>query len=370
MKIGIDARFLRSEGVGRYIEELVQHLPKVDPGNRYHMYCTAEAEKRRLMSEAPNLKASILPAMPFSPWEQPLLTLRLRKDRLALFHATNCWTAPLFSPCPVVVTVHDVFHRRLPEAVSFKARVYGHLFFPLALARAERIIAVSRFTAEELLRYYPKTAGRITVIYHGMNPVFTPLRDSEHLRTFREKYEIPPRYFLYVGSPRRYKNLTGLLEAFSLLPRHLQSTLAMVIRASGPQLPDLVRRARAFGLQEKVRFIEWLPSEDLVPLYSGALAFVTVSLYESFCYPVVEAMACGTPVIAPNHLALPEITQGAALLVDPHDLQAIKEAMERVATDDSLRGDLVEKGLQRAKDFPWRGASEEVVRVYHEVLSR
>jgi glycosyltransferase involved in cell wall biosynthesis len=174
-----------------------------------------------------------------------------------------------------------------------------------------------------------------------------------------------------VGSLKKYKNLPRLLKAFALLPERLRSTLALVVAARmEPQFSGIVQTVRDLGIGGAVKFVGYLPPEHLAPLYSGAVAFVTVSLYESFCYPAVEAMACGTPVIAPDHLALPEITQGAALLVNPRDPAAIKGAMERMVTDKGLRQRLIEDGLRRSRDFSCWAATEQVAKVYCSASSR
>ncbi|HWT80361.1 MAG TPA: glycosyltransferase family 1 protein, partial [Candidatus Methylomirabilis sp.] len=261
--------------------------------------------------------------------------------------------------------------RTYPQALPLKARVYSRFMTPLYVAAADRIITVSRFNEREILRYYPRASGKITVIPNGIHLAFAPRHDPEHLRRIREREKIPARYFLYVGSLRKYKNLHRLLKAFSLLPGALRTTVSLVVAARvEPQFSGILQAARDLGLHEEVRFVGHLPPEELAPLYSGAIAFITVSLYESFCYPAVEAMACGTPVIAPDRLALPEITQGAALLVNPLDPTAIREAMERLADDEAMRQRLIEDGLRRARDFTCQAMAEQVAKAHHEVLSR
>lgn len=364
MKIGIDARSLRREGVGRYIRDLVSHLPKVAPEHDYHVYLPRAESVDGLQLDSPCMQFHR--ALP-TPWFQR----QVARDRLDLYHATDHWYIPLPKPCRLVPTFHDLMVRTYPQALSLKARVYSRLITPVCVAVADRIITVSRFNEREILRYYPGAMGKIAVIPHGIHPSFGPQHDPEVLRRIRERNGIRARYFLFVGSLKKHKNVPRLLQAFALLPERLRSTLTLVIAARmEPQFSGIVQKVQDHGIGGAVKFVGYLPPEELAPLYRGAVAFITVSLYESFCYPVVEAMACGTPVIAPNHLALPEVTQGAALLVNPLDPTAIREAMERVATGEQLRADLIQKGLRRARDFTCQATAGRVAKVYHEVLSR
>lgn len=364
MKIGIDARSLRREGVGRYIRDLISHLPQVAPEHDYHVYLPETGSVDGLQLDSP--RVHFHRALP-TPWFQR----QVARNGLDLYHATDHWYIPLPKPCRLVPTFHDLMVRTYPRALSLKARLYSRLMTPVCVAVADRIITVSRFNEREILRYYPKASGKIIVIPNGIHPAFASQHDPERLRRIREREKIPARYFLYVGSLRKYKNLHRLLKAFSLLPVWLRSTVGLVVAARvEPQFSGILQVARDLGLHEAVRFVGHLPPEDLAPLYSGAIAFITVSLYESFCYPAVEAMACGTPVIAPDHLALPEVTQGAALLVNPLDPTAIREAMERMASDEGLRQRLIEDGLGRAKDFTCQATAEQVAKVYCSVFSR
>ncbi len=364
MRIGIDARSLRREGVGRYIRDLVSHLPRVTPEYDYHVYLPGVGCVDGLQLDSTHVHFHrARPA--------PRFQRQVARDRLDLYHAADHWYIPLPKPCRMVPTFHDLLVRTYPQALSLKARVYSRLMTPICVAVADRIITVSRFNEGEILRYYPKASGKVTVIPNGIHPVFASQHDPERLRMIREREKIPVRYFLYVGSLRMYKNLHTLLKAFSLLPGPLRSTVGLVVAARvEPQFSGTLQTARDLGLHEAVKFVGHLPPEELAPLYGGAIAFVTASLCESFCYPAVEAMACGTPVIGPNRLALPEVTQGAALLVNPLDPTAIREAMERMADDDAMRQRLIEAGLRRARDFTCQATAERVAKVYHEVLSR
>ncbi len=363
MKIGIDARSLHRAGVGRYIRDLLTHLPQVAPEHEYHVYMSETRCVDGIQLDSPGVQ--------FHRAQQaPRFQRQVAQDGLDLYLATDHWYIPLPKPCRMVPTFHDLMVRTYPRALSLKAWAYSRLMTPICVAAADRIITVSRFNEREILHYYPKASGKITVIPNGIHPTFAPQHDPEPLRKIREREKIPARYFLYVGSLRKYKNLRRLLKAFSLLAGPLRSTVGLVVAARvEPQFSDILQVARNLGLYEAVRFVGHLPPEELALLYSGAIAFITVSLYESFCYPAVEAMACGTPVIAPNHLALPEVTQGAALLIDPLSPEAITDAMERMATDEAMRQLLVEKGLRRAKDFTCRATAEQVAKVLCDVLS-
>jgi glycosyltransferase involved in cell wall biosynthesis len=238
---------------------------------------------------------------------------------------------------------------------------------PRFLRAADAVIAVSECTKRDAIRFYRIPEEKITVIYEGVNPRFRPA-SPEAIAAVRARYGLPERFILYVGTIEPRKNLTTLLEAF----HHLLATYDLrlvIVGKKGWLYERFFRRLRELGLENRVLFTGYVPDEDLPAIYSAADLFVFPSLYEGFGLPVLEAMACGTPVICSNTSSLPEVAGDAALLVDPTDARALTGAMEQVLTNERLWATLRAKGMERARGFTWEKAAYRTWEVYQQVIS-
>ncbi|NJL84526.1 MAG: glycosyltransferase family 4 protein [Chloroflexaceae bacterium] len=248
--------------------------------------------------------------------------------------------APLSCQCRFVVMVHDLIPLRFPRLGSPLTPYFRH-YIPQVLGQAVHILCNSQATAQDLLDFYGIAAAKITPI---------PLA-VERDRFFPRPAPVECPYFLYLGRPDPYKNLGRLIAAFADLPRDYQLWLA------GPQdrryTPKLQAQCSELGIANRVRWLSYVPAADLPGILSNALALVFPSLWEGFGLPVLEAMACGTPVITSNLAALPEVTGDAALLVDPYNTDALADAMKAIATDGTLRSTLGRLGQTRASQFTW-----------------
>ncbi|MCS7287390.1 MAG: glycosyltransferase family 1 protein [Anaerolineae bacterium] len=282
-----------------------------------------------------------------------------------LFHATE-HLLPRFSRIKTVFTLHDLIFLFHPETHKPMNRWFLTLMMPRFLRAADAVITVSECTKKDAMRFYNIPEEKITVIYEGVSPRFHPV-SSEIVGAVRLKYGLPERFILYVGTIEPRKNLIALLEAlhYLLTTYHLQ---LVIVGKKGWLYEGFFRRLRELGLEERVHFTGYVPDEDLPALYSAADLFVFPSLYEGFGLPVLEAMACGVPVICSNTSSLPEVAGDAALLVDPTDVQALAKAIERALTDETLRAMLRAKGLERARMFTWEKTAQKTLEVYRRVL--
>jgi len=368
-RIGIDARFQPTVGIGRYASELVKHLASIESNHKYVVYVGSTAQKAALQLDHPNFQVTVLPTPVLSLSGQVSLMRRLMMDGLELFHATNSWGIPLVQPCPLVSTLHDSFVRSAPESVYTRVRICGNFLDWYAMRRSAAILTVSHFSRGELARWFPGAAHKISVIYEGVASRFQPVTDTPVLQRVRQKYNVADQYLLYVGVAKRHKNLERLLTAYNALAQDKRQVyqLVLVTRASH-QHGDYYRTLRQLGDPSGVRFIDYVDDVDLPALYSGAMAFILPSLYEGFGLPILEAMACGVPVIAAHASALPEIAGDAALWVDPCKVESIRGALLRLLEDAELRLGLIHRGLQRAQKFSWLTAAEQVQEVYCRVL--
>jgi len=376
MRIGIDARYLR-HGVGRYTEELLTHLAELDSTHCYCVFTSRESEVTLLKHLWGNRFREIRGrGSLYSPWGQMWMPYQIARRGLHLFHATS-YPSPLIRMCPLVVTIHDqaprIDRRRLPFTSGlrgFMARNYYDTMNAYAVRYARHIITVSKQAKEDILRYHPRLPpDRISVIYHGVSNSFMPVGPSEQARV-RVRHGLPRDYFLYVGTVNPGKNLVRVLEVFCALQATAgwKYKLVAVARAD-ERYSDFYQFWAKFPGKAGVHLLDYVAKPDLAGLYSGAHAVIFPSLHESFGFPVLEAFACGTPVITSNTSALPEIAGGAALLVDPQSVEDIITACRRLGTDSTLRQALIEKGFQRAQEFSWRTCAQRTLAVYEGVLS-
>jgi len=381
MRVGINAFFLErpETGSGQYTRNLLEALAKVDPANEYLLFSPGLPP---LMFEFQPPTSNI--QYPISNraklwFEQVTFPLACRQSGLDLAHVPY-FASPLFPTVPTVVTVHDLIPLILPAyRGSLLVRLYTRLVAASA-RKAEAIITVSQASKRDIVRYLHIPPERIHVTYEAAGEEFQPVEDEAcpepsrraQLAAIRQKYALPERYLLYLGGFDQRKNLSALLRAFALLVNK-QRQARLVIAGKLPErdsslFPDPRRLVEELGLEERVIFTGWVAEEDKPSLLTGATAFVFPSLYEGFGLPTLEAMACGTPVIASNSSSLPEVVGEGGILVEPTDVEALAEAMEVLLVDDALRDELRQRALAQAAKFSWEQTALETLAVYQKVI--
>ena len=296
----------------------------------------------------------------------PLMALR---DAVDLLHVT--YNAPPVSPCPTVVTIHDISFEHYPQFFSPRDRLILKTLVPLSARRAARIITVSQHAKREIVARYGIPAEKIAVTYEAAGEQFRPITDVATLQSVRTKYGIGKGPFvLALGNLQPRKNIGRLVEAFARLERTSTDVKPKLVIAGKAQWreSEVYRAVRQAGIEESVVFPGYVDDADLPALYGAATAFVYPSLYEGFGLPPLEAMACGTPVICSDAASLPEVVSDAALMVDPSSVPALAEALVQVLTTTGLRDDLVARGLRRAQEFSWDRCAAETLAVYREAL--
>jgi glycosyltransferase involved in cell wall biosynthesis len=381
MHIGIDASRIAvaaRTGTEHYTYELLAALARHDRRNRYTLYCN------QAPAELPPLGANFrLRRIPFPRvWTHVRLSAELLLDAPdTLFVPAH--VLPLGAPVPrrmrTVVTIHDLGYLHFPAAHTPAHRLYLRLSTLWSTRAATRLIAVSGATRDDLVRFAGACPDKITIVHHGLSERFRPVADASVVKDVQERYGARAPYFLYVGTVQPRKNLVRLIEAFARLgDRSRESGVGGVIPNSrlptpNPQLviagkrgwltEAIERRAAELGVADRVVFTGYVADDDVPALLGGALAFVFPSLYEGFGMPILEAMACGAPVLASNTSSLPEVAGDAALLVDPTDTGAIAAGMGRLAVDAALRDELRARGLARAAHFTWDRCAEATLAV-------
>jgi glycosyltransferase involved in cell wall biosynthesis len=373
MHIGIDASRIAiaaRTGTEQYTYELLAALARRDRHTRYTLYCNQPPAA--LPPLGPNFA---LRRIPF-----PRLWTHVRLSTELLLHTPDVLFvpahvlplgAPLRPRMRALVTIHDLGYLRFPEAHTPAHRLYLRLSTLWSARAATGVIAVSAATRADLIRLAGVPPEKIAVVHHGLSPRFRPVEDAAAIATAQARYSIGGEYFLYVGTIQPRKNLLRLIEAFAQILRiadaNLQSAignLQLVIAGKKGWLTEAIeRRAAELGVADRVHFAGYIADDDLPALLSGALAFVFPSLYEGFGMPVLEAMACGAPVLTSTTSSLPEVAGDAALLVDPEDTAAIAAGLARLANDAALRAGLRARGLARAATFTWDRCAEETLAV-------
>lgn len=292
------------------------------------------------------------------------LTLRYKKA-FQVFHFPH-YNIPWFSQGKVLVTLHDLIHLLFPQYFSSKKVFFAKRLLQRVGARAERIIADSDSTRNDFLRLLPEAADKTTVIPIGVDGKFTqlPLQDVESFR----KAKGVERFILFVGNRKPHKNLIGLLRAFTEIREKVRDYRLVVIANGDVKDCEIEEQANRLG----DRIIEPGPVNDgeLVLYYNAATLLVCPSLYEGFGLAPLEAMACGCPVITSNTSSLPEVVGDAGIMTDPNDVEALAGEMIRVLTDPTLRAEMSEKGLARARLFSWEKCARETIGVYEEIAGR
>jgi glycosyltransferase involved in cell wall biosynthesis len=354
MKIAFDGTVLhgRKSGVGYYCEELLKAMLASDHEDQFHVFSHLPLNLHFPPANG-NLRFTNSVHFPIrAVYLHALLPKVLNKVQPDICHYTN-FLAPVFEDRPYVVTIHDMGLETLRDAHPLTKRLYTKRLIPRVARKARLIITNSDFSKSEIVRCLGIPEDRVRV---------TPLAAGPEFKPVLVRPAAP--YFLYVGNLEPRKNLERLIEAFARIPQ--KDHQLIIVGNRWYHGDDAEEKARTLGLNGRVRFLGYVPRADLPGLFSGATAFVYPSLLEGFGLPVIEAMACGAPVITSNNSSMKELGEGAAALIDPRDTREITEALARVAEDSAFRNDLSKKGLNRASQFSWERTAQLTLDIYRE----
>jgi len=379
MRIGIDARLAlgRRRGMGRVLFNLLRHLSQIDKKNMYFLYLD-RVDTQGALPVAPNFQARVLPPRLYPVWEQINLPLICRGDKLNLLHCPAN-TAPFWVPETVklIVTLHDLIFLKPLSEVPLSSSMYqnlGRLYRRLCAAairkKANLVITVSEWSRQEIRERLGIKADRMRVIYNAVDDHFFNISTDIAAPVLR-RLGIDSPYILHLGAIAPHKNTAKAIEAFHLLTQHTYyAHIKLVIIGLSPDaarnlIPSLRENSQ---LLENVIFLGYVDDHGLACLYKGAELLLFPSLWEGFGLPALEAMACGTPVVASNRASIPEVTGGAALLVDPTKPEEISHGMQRILEDTVLRSEMVRAGIRQAMKFRWEIVAKQVLSAYRKVL--
>lgn len=372
MKIGIESqRIFRKgkHGMDVVAMELIRQIQAIDTNNTYLLFAK-DGEDKNWLTPSANLETVLVKGITYADWEQFSLPSAVKKHGPDLLHCTAN-TAPFSCTVPMVITVHDVIYI---EETTFGGSAYqdfGNLYrkfvVPRAIKKAKRLITVSEYEKSVIADVCKTDPEKITVIYNGVSERFHTNFAKEELDSFRKKYNLPEKFIFFFGNTAPKKNTEGAIKAYVHYCSMVNDPVPMVVVDYPLSLvhntldeinrPELTQYFKAPG---------YIPSLEMPLLYNCASLFLYPSLRESFGLPVLEAMACGVPVIASDIPAIREVAEEAAMFVDPAQPIAIGEQIDYMLNNNSEW--MVEKGLERVKHFNWRTAAQQLIELYARVV--
>ena len=376
--IGIDYTPARQQGagIGRYVRELVAALALADTETPYRLFVSG-AHYGAHPPSPPGVNfewrtTRLSPRWLARLWHRARVPWPVEHwvGAVDLFHATDFVLPPVRRTTRTILTVHDLSFIHVPETASPRLRRYLERVVPRSVRRADHVLADSQATRDDLVALYGVPQDKVTVLLSGVGGHFQPVKDLAVIARVRARYGLGEWPFLFtVGTVQPRKNYARLIEALSrLLPQFPELHLVIAGGRGWLESPiyETVSRLR---LENRVHFTGFVDDLDLPVLYSMAEAVPYISLYEGFGLPVLEAMACGTPVVASNVSSIPEVAGDAAILVDPSDCDALTDALRQLLVNRPLRDTLVERGFRQAAGFTWEKAARSLLEVYRDVLA-
>lgn len=370
--IGLNAHLLssrpgyRAAGIHNVIHQLLSHMPALAPAG-WHFTALVSKANRARYAGVQMRRASLDTEAPLKRivWEQVMQPGQLRE--FDLYHAM-AFVAPLHVPPPMVVTVYDLTFMRYPQRLSRARRLYLRNFTERTCRRARRITAISHSTKRDLVELLGINADKIDVTPLGYDRSVYRVRPAEEVAAFKREKGLPERFWLYLGTLEPRKNLLTLVHAYASLPE--QDRLPLVLAGGkGWMTADLFAAIERYGLSDDISLPGFVPTDEIALWYNGAELFVYPSVFEGFGLPVLEAMACGTPVITSNVSSLPEVAEGAGLCLEPHDVSVWAQALQQAKHDADWRSAARERGLQRAQGFSWEATAQLTLNSYRRALA-
>jgi glycosyltransferase involved in cell wall biosynthesis len=370
MRIAIDVTSMPREkvGAGYYMQNLVKGLAEIPSANRYLVFAPRDdvasfgVANTGFSFDSFGIDSRIGRLL----WEQTVLPIRLRQHRADLLHSTH-YTIPILGGARRIVTFHDMTFFLYPEMHTSYKRFFFRMMISISSRRANAIIADSESTRQDILRLLKLDPAKVYAVPLGVSPQFRPIHDRAEIESIRRKYHLPEQLILHVGVLEPRKNMSRLVQTFKQIvsrgfPHHL-----VFVGRKGWMYGELFQTIRELGIADRVIFTGYVPGEELPLLFNAADLSVYPSLYEGFGLPVLEAMACGVPVVTSNISSMPEIAGDAGILVNPRDVNELADAMCRVLTDRALHDELAHKGRARSKLFTWERTARETLAVYERV---
>ena len=373
MRIGIEAQRIfrpKKHGMDVVAIELIKNLQQLDHKNEYVIFSRKGVDDNTIV-ETSNFVLDKFSALTYVDWEQFKLPGKLKSRKIDLLHCTAN-TAPLKCSIPLLLTLHDIIYL---ENVDFKGTAYqnlGNLYrrwlVPKIVNKASLILTVSEFEKQNILERLPSTEGKVQVLYNGVSPQFNNSFSQTQVEELRIAFNLPAQFVMFLGNTAPKKNTLNVIKAYVDLCLEHENKIPLVLLDYKKELViRILEELKQPGLIDMFIFPGYVPHHMIPLVYNAATLFLYPSLRESFGLPILEAMACGTPVITSSTSSMPEIAGDAALLVDPYKPAELTAAMHKALTNNNLLADLKERGLKRASCFTWKASAEKLLQIYESL---
>ncbi len=377
MRIAIEAQRLfreKKHGMDVVVLELIRNLQEIDQFNEYYVLVKPDIDK--CIYETANFKIIELGGGAYPTWEQVALPRAAKKLKCDLLHCTSN-TAPEIPGLPLVLTLHDIIYMEGSFLSLLKGKgtayqrfgnIYRRHIVPIVVKKSARVITVSEYEKDRIAAYFKLDPSKLCAVYNGVGEHFKEIINTQLAQKIREKFHLPEHYFFFLGNTAQKKNTPGTLKAYSIFRERTGLDIPLVMLDFDHQdLTAILSEIGNSGLINHIHLTGYVNNAELPGIYSLADIFLYPSFRESFGIPILEAQACGTPVITSNTSSMPEVAGDGASIIDPYNPEEIAQAMIRITQDPSFRMNLKVRGLTNAARFSWRAMAEKVLNIYQEV---
>lgn len=366
--IGIDAHVLgdRSGGNETYYRNLIENLDSKTQKkvilfvNETANISDLDFKGKVVRFKSHNAFVRNFVEMPYLAWKHKLECLHMQ------------YFIPFVRPCPIVVTIHDISFEHFDDIFTKKEMFIQKKLIPYAARKSKKILTVSEFSKKDICEHYGCDSDKVVVTYNGKSPDYKQnVLSGAQKNALREKYHLPEEYILYVGNIQPRKNLKRLLQAYvKYAVGNVASKPLVIVGKKAWMYDSIFEEIKQNNLEERVYFTGYVGEEDLVSLYNEAMFFIYPSIFEGFGLPVLEAMACGTPVITSDITSIPEVAGDACYMLDPFNVDEIEKALVLFSENADLRKEYSMKGLEQAKKFDWKITAKQTEKVYEELCGK
>lgn len=375
MKIGIEGQRLfrkKKHGMDMVALELIRNLQAIDKENEYFIFVKEDVD--HCLEKTSNFHIVEMAPAPYPVWEQVNLPAAAKKANCDILHCTSN-TAPIFTSIPLIITLHDIIYMESLSVLkkgftSYQkfGNMYRRFVVPQVVKKSARIITVSEFEKKRIGEFFHVDDHKLRAIYNGVSTHFKPVEEVDYLNLIKTKYSLPDKFLFFFGNTDPKKNTPGVLKALSLFLNSSKEKIPLVmLDFDREELDKIISDIGDPTLHDNIRLTGYVPNIELPALYALSTIFLYPSLRESFGIPMLEAMACGIPVITSNTSSMPEVGGDAALFIDPYKPEEITQAMHKLLSDKSLRESLIIRGFENARKFSWHAMAENVLSLYQEL---
>jgi glycosyltransferase involved in cell wall biosynthesis len=362
MRIGIMLRAIDEKfGIGVYTQNIIESLLRLNGNHEYVLFYKNEKYLGKY-SQYPNVEEKFVRASSKFYWDQIAIPIAAKRAKIDILFHTK-FTVPFLTNCKTVMVLHGASWFVHPEVYKNKLDLmYVKTIMPLYCKKASALISNSNLTTNDFVNILHVPKKKISTVYYGLNPIFKQIHDPQKLNHIKMKYNLPDRFILTVSRYDPRKNFCTIFKAFTKSRIDGDLKLLAIGRDSDKYIEEC--KIRESGYENDVIFPGYVEQNDLPYIYNLAELFIFPSVYEEFGIPLLEAMACGCPIVASNTGAIPEITGGAAFLRNPFDADGLADGIKKIIDDSQFKQSLIEKGLEQVKNFSWKKNASETMKIF------